>query len=137
MRKSILIWGDIFTIALVTVIGFASHGESGTAFLPRMAAAFFPLVFAWFLLAPWFGLFQAEVVHDARQLWRPVLAAIFAGPLAAVARGFSLNAPVIPVFALVLSVTCAFGLVVWRGIYLLLKRNFNGRQENSRERSGL
>ena len=121
MNKNILILGDILTIALVTIIGFVSHGEAGLAFLPRMAAAFFPLVIAWFLLAPWFGLFQDEIVHNARQLWRPALTAIFAGPLAAVLRGLILNAPIIPIFAVVLGATLALGMLIWRGLYFLLK----------------
>jgi hypothetical protein len=117
MNKRILILGDILTIALVTFIGFATHGEAGVAFLPRIAAAFFPLVVAWFLLAPWFGLFQHEIIHHARQLWRPALTALFAAPLAAVLRGLILNAPIIPIFAVVLGATLALGIVIWRAIW--------------------
>ena len=58
MKKYILVLGDILAIALVTLIGFASHGEAGVAFLPRIGAAFFPLIIAWFILAPALGLFQ-------------------------------------------------------------------------------
>lgn len=119
--KSILIPGDILAIALITLIGFATHGEAGLSFLPRMAAAFFPLAISWFLLAPWFGLFQDETIHNARQLWRPALTAVFAAPLAVVLRGLVLNAPIIPIFAVVLGITSAFGMVVWRGVYYLLK----------------
>ncbi|MBI3738930.1 MAG: hypothetical protein HY258_07780, partial [Chloroflexi bacterium] len=50
--KYILIFGDILAIAVVTIIGFATHGETNASFLPRMAAAFFPLCVSWFLLAP-------------------------------------------------------------------------------------
>ena len=52
MKKYILVLGDILAILTVTIIGFASHGEGGVSFLPRMAAAFFPLLIGWFLLAP-------------------------------------------------------------------------------------
>ncbi len=117
MNKRILILGDILAIALVTFIGFATHGEAGVAFLPRMTAAFFPLVAGWFLLAPWFGLFQDETTHDTRKLWRPALTALFAAPLAAVLRGLILNAPIIPIFALVLGATSAVGMVIWRAIW--------------------
>lgn len=120
--KSILIPGDILAIALITLIGFATHGEAGLSFLPRVAAAFFPLVVAWFLMAPWFGLFQDEIILNARQLWRPVLTALFAAPLAAVVRGFMLNASIIPIFAVVLGATTAAGMVLWRGLYFLLNR---------------
>jgi hypothetical protein len=50
------------------------------------------------------------------------LAMLFAGPLAVVLRGLILNAPIIPIFAVVLSATSALGLVIWRTLYFLLKR---------------
>jgi len=122
MKKSILILGDILAIALVTIIGFATHGEADLSFLPRMAATYFPLSISWFLLAPWMGLFNQEVISNPKQFWRPALAALFAAPLAAVLRGFILNAPVIPIFAGVLGGTSAIGMVAWRGLFLLLNR---------------
>ena len=124
--RSVLMLGDILAIGLVTIIGFATHGDTGLSFLPRMAATFFPLVIAWFLLAPWLGLFQDEVIHNSRQLWRPALTALFAAPLASVLRGFMLNAPIIPIFAVVLSATSALGMVVWRALYFLLNRKVRG-----------
>ncbi|HSL43062.1 MAG TPA: DUF3054 domain-containing protein [Anaerolineales bacterium] len=122
MNKSILILGDILAIALLTLIGFATHGEADLAFLPRMAALFFPLSIAWFLLAPSLGLFRPEAISDPRQLWRPALAALFAAPLAAVLRGFLFNAPIIPIFAAVLAATSALGMVIWRAIYYFVRR---------------
>ncbi len=117
-----MIAGDILAIAIVTVVGFATHGEADLSFLPRMLAAFVPLTVAWFLLAPWFGLFQQEVTTNPKLLWRPVLVMLLAGPFAVVLRGLILNAPIIPIFAVVLSATSAFGMLVWRGIYFLLNR---------------
>lgn len=122
MKNYVLILGDILAIALVTLIGFASHGEAGKAFLPRMGAAFFPLLISWFTLAPAMGLFQREAAAHPRQLWRPALVMIFAASFAAVLRGLILNAPVIPIFAVVLSATSAFGILVWRALYLFLDR---------------
>ena len=125
MSNQILLLGDVLTIALITFIGFATHGEADLSFLPRMATTFFPLVVAWFLLAPWFGLFQDEIIYNARQLWRPALAAVFAAPLAAILRGLILNAPIIPIFAVVLGATSAFGMVIWRGLHFVLKLKFS------------
>ena len=122
MNKSILILGDLFAIALITIIGFATHGEADLTFLPRMAAFFFPLSISWFLLAPALGLFREEITASPKQLWRPAFGMIFAAPLAAVLRGFILNAPIIPIFAAVLAATSAVGALIWRGIYLLLHR---------------
>jgi hypothetical protein len=117
-----LVVGDILAILVVTLIGFATHGEADLSFLPRMAAMFFPLAVSWFLLAPFLGLFQKDVTSNAMQLWRPALAMIFAAPLSAVLRGLLLNAPIIPIFAVVLSATSAFGMLIWRWAYLLLRR---------------
>ena len=122
MNKYILILGDLLVIALVTIVGFASHGETNVSALPRMAAVFSPLAVSWFLLAPALGLFQLETASNSRLLWRPALCALFAAPLATVLRGFLLNAPVIPIFATVLAATSAFGMVVWRTLYFLLAR---------------
>ena len=122
MNKTSLILGDLLSIALITLIGFATHGEADVSFLPRMAAFYFPLSLSWFLLAPALGLFQHGITSDPRQLWRPALAAIFAAPLAAVLRGFLLNAPIIPVFAAVLAGTSALGMLLWRAFFLLWNR---------------
>ena len=118
----ILYAGDALAIAALTLIGFATHGESNMSFLPRMAALYCPLSISWFLLAPWFGLFQAETIANPRKLWRPALAMLFAVPLAAVLRGFILNAPILPIFVAVLAGTYALGMVLWRGLYFLWNR---------------
>jgi len=121
-KKQLLFTGDILAVLIVTIIGFATHGEADLSFLPRMLAVFVSLTVAWFLISPWFGLFQFEITSSPKQLWRPVLAVIFAGPLAIVLRGLILNAPIIPVFAVVFSATSAFGMLIWRGIYFFLIR---------------
>ena len=122
MRQWVLYAGDLLAIALVTFIGFATHGEAGVSFVPRMAALYLPLSISWFLLTPALGLFDRKVTLDPKQLWRPALAMIFAAPMAAVLRGFILNAPVIPIFAAVLAGTSALGMVIWRLIWYRLTK---------------
>jgi hypothetical protein len=122
MNKSMLILGDLLAIALVTLIGFATHGEANVSFAPRMAAIYFPLSLSWFLLAPSLGLFQPETTSHPKQLWRAAWAMIFAAPLAAILRGFLLNAPVIPIFVVVLALVSALGMVLWRALHILLIR---------------
>lgn len=117
-----LISGDVLVIGLVVFIGFATHGEADVAFLPRMAAAFFPLLLAWFGLAPLLGLFRPEVAADMRQGWRPALGMLFAGPLAALLRAILLGTVVIPVFALVFSGTAALGMTLWRAVWAYAAR---------------
>ena len=122
MNINILIIGDLVAIGIVTLIGFATHGETDLSFLPRMAALYVPLSISWLILAPALGLFQPVTASNSKQLWRPALAMIFAAPFAAVLRGFLLNAPVIPIFAAVLAVASALGMVLWRALYYLWNR---------------
>ena len=121
-NRNILILGDTISILAVTLIGFATHGELDIAFIIRMSALFFPLLIAWFLLSTWLGLFQTEIISNPKQMWRSALGMLFAAPLAAVLRGLILNAPIIPIFVVVLAVTSAFGMLLWRGLYFFLKR---------------
>jgi hypothetical protein len=126
MPKSTLYVGDVLALIITTLIGFATHGELNSEFLPRIFAALIPLIIAWFLLAPWFGLFQPDITSNPKQLWQPVLAMIFAAPLAVVLRGLILNAPILPIFAIVFGATSALGMVIWRGAFILLNRKVRG-----------
>lgn len=126
MSRKMLYVSDAIAIALVTFAGFAFHGETDASILPRFLLSFVPLTIAWFVLAPLLGLYQHEIISNPKQLWRPALAMIFAAPLAALLRANILGSMVIPVFANVLAATSALGMVVWRGIVILL--NHKGRE---------
>ena len=121
-KKNLLILGDVLAIALLTVIGFATHGETNASYLPRMAAAFFPVVFAWFVLAPWFGLFDEGVVSNPKNLWRILLVMLFAAPTAVILRAAWLNGAGLPLFTLILGSPNALGMIVWRWIYILIAK---------------
>jgi Protein of unknown function (DUF3054) len=123
MNRWLLVLGDILALLLTTLLGFVSHRETDLSFVWRFFAVFLPLTLAWFLLAPWFGLFEAEITSSPRQLWRVVLAMVFAAPWAVVIRGLILNAAILPIFVIVLGATSALGMAIWRGLYFLLKRN--------------
>lgn len=114
--------GDAIAVAVLTLVGFATHDQVDTSFLPRMAATFFPMLVSWFLLAPALGLFEMERARDWRELWRAALAAVFAAQLAAVLRGFWLGGVVLPLFGLILGGSAALGMLVWRGIWVLVSR---------------
>jgi hypothetical protein len=121
-NKTILIFGDVLALAVVTIVGFVTHGEGELEYLPRMAAAFFPLAAAWSILAPWFELFDPQVHFNLNVVGRIVLTVVFAAPLALVVRGLLLHAPIIPIFAVVFTLTSAFGLILWRAVYFLFTR---------------
>jgi hypothetical protein len=116
-----LIAGDLVAIAIVTVIGFFTHGETGTALLPRMLTTFIPLSIGWFLIAPFLGLYTPEMTTNMRQQWRALLAMAFAGPLAVLLRALLLNTVVIPIFAVVLSASAGLVMLVWRLLWLWLR----------------
>ena len=125
MKTSVLVIGDVLTLLITTLVGFATHGELKAEFFLRMTVAFVPLTVSWLILTPWFGLFQPEIVSNPKQLWRPLLAMAFAAPLAVLIRGLILNAAILPIFAVVFGATAALGLVIWRGLYALLKIRFH------------
>ena len=129
MHKStwILITGDILALAVITVIGFASHGETDISFVPRMFTTFIPLVLSWFLVAPWLGLFDAQIISDPKQFWRPPLAMLLASPMSAILRAAMLNAVALPLFTIILGGSAALGMLVWRGLYLFWRRKSNQR----------
>ncbi len=121
MKNNFLVIGDTIALLVTTLIGFVTHGEGNLSFLPRFLAAFVPITISWLILAPWLGLFQPEITSNIKQLWRVPIAMLFAAPLAVTVRGTLLVSDVIPIFVLVFGVTSAFGLIIWRGLYLLFK----------------
>ncbi len=119
LQRFVLIAGDIITLAIVTVIGFASHGIADTAG-SRMLSTFIPLVVAWFLIAPFLQVYDNQISLDGRQLWRPLWAMILASPMAAWLRGLMLSSPILPVFVFILGGVSAVAILVWRGIFWLV-----------------
>ena len=121
-KKSILIIGDILVFAIIIVIGFAAHGETGFSFISRMGTSFFPLLIGWFLIAPWLGLFDEQEISNPKLLWRILPTMLFVAPFAAILRSALLHNAAQPIFVLVLGLTNALGMLVWRGTHLIFAR---------------
>ena len=125
-NRYVLTIGDIITLAIVTIIGFASHGSADTAG-SRMLTTFIPLVAAWLLIAPYLKVYDRNIVLEGSQLWRPLWAMVLAAPMAAWLRGLMLSSPILPVFVVILGGVSAVAILIWRGLYWLvatrLKRN--------------
>lgn len=128
--KWALIAGDTLALSVITVVGFASHGETNISFLPRMLTTFIPLVLSWFLIAPWLGLFDAQITSQPKQLWRPPLAMLLAAPMSAILRAAILNSVALPLFTIILGGSAAMGMLVWRGVMLLGVRLRKSTQNN-------
>ena len=118
-NRYVLIAGDIITLAIVTLIGFASHGTADTAGT-RMLTTFIPLVAAWLLIAPYIKVYDQNIVLEGRQLWRPLWVMVLAAPMAAWLRGLMLRSPILPVFVLILGGVSALAILIWRGLYWLV-----------------
>jgi len=118
-RILFLVIGDLLTLALVTVFGFATHRELSTAGM-RMLTTFVPLVAAWIFVSPHIGAYHSTKIDDPRNLWRPVWAMFLAGPIAGWLRGIWLGRSIQPVFVAVLAGVSAAAIFVWRGIYWLI-----------------
>jgi len=112
-----LIIGDLVTLALVTVYGFATHGTATSAGV-HMLTTFLPLALAWFLVAPFLGAFDPHRAVDLRQIWRPFWAAVLAGPFATWLRGYMLNEPILPIFVVILGGVAALALLAWRLLFI-------------------
>lgn len=123
----ILLAGDIVTFGLVTIFGFATHGTLDSAGF-RLLTTFLPVLAAWLLFAPFFGVYQLGMAAEFRNLWRPFLAMVLAAPFAAWLRGIWLGTVIQPTFVAVLGGICALAVLAWRGFYLLIittrKRNY-------------
>jgi hypothetical protein len=124
-RDPVLSWlvlGDLLVHGLTTFLGFASHGELEISSAGRMLATFFPFTAAWFLIAPWLGLFRLEEVRAVRQAWRAPLAAVYAAPLGAILRALWLRTPVLPLFVIIMAGVNAGIMLAWRAAYAALLR---------------
>lgn len=115
----ILVVGDVVTLGLVTVFGFASHGELGSGGT-RMLTTFLPLLIGWFAAAPLLGVYRLDSALKAADLWRPAWAMVLAAPLAAWLRSLWLGSAIVPVFVAVLGGIALLALVAWRLLFLVV-----------------
>ncbi|MRR30514.1 DUF3054 domain-containing protein, partial [bacterium] len=109
-------------------VGFISHDRNLAG--GRWLTTFIPLVFSWFLAAPWLGLFTVGVGDRLQDFWRPLIAALLAAPLAVLLRALWLQQTVIPVFGLVMIAMTAASMTIWRLVWVALstrKQWANGR----------
>lgn len=112
-----LLLGDALAMTLLTLLGFASHGELRLAFGARFLVNLSALLIAWFPLAFALGLFSPEPISARVLSGRVMLTALYAMPLATFLRALVLNTTVFPAFTLVLTATTMAGMLLWRLSY--------------------
>ena len=105
--------GDAIVLAVLTVIGFASHATLDE--VPRLITTYLAFFVAWMAVAPWFGLFQEPIAVATRQVWRVGWAWVVAAPLGALLRSILLGRGTVDVtFVLVTIIINGLALVAWR-----------------------
>jgi hypothetical protein len=120
IRRYLILWGgDVITLVIFTLVGFATH-ESLDAGPLRMLTTFIPLLIAWILVAVPAGVLRLETARDFRQIWRPAWAMLLAAPWAVILRGLLLNRPIAPIFALVLAGSGVLAILIWRALFCLI-----------------
>lgn len=124
MKKHSLWIGDLLVWFLLTLIGFASHGELQAAAVPRMGATFFPLILSWFLLAPAYDLLLPPSSLTRPYLLKLTLTAISTVAIATLLRAAWLNSAALPLFALVMTLFGVAGMLLWRFVHFAV---FRGR----------
>ena len=115
-NRIFLILCDLLVLGIITLLGFATHGELSTASLPRLLTTFMPLLAGWFLAAPWLGLFEPQK-RKFTFLWRVPFAMLLAAPLTSVLRAALLNETALPLFTLILGSSAAIGILIWRALW--------------------
>jgi hypothetical protein len=123
LRSGVFLWvGDLAVIAIITLVGFASHGEILAAGW-RMLTTFLPLTAAWLVVGLPAGLFDVTLAKRADQLWRSAWGMVVAAPLAVLLRSLFLELrPIMPVFGFVIMGVSVIAILIWRIVFFWLAK---------------
>ena len=116
-----LIIGDLLVILSFVWIGRSSHSLSLTDISASLSTAL-PFILAWFLIMPWFGIYNAKISQDIKTLIPRLIGSwIIAGFVALNLRALFLGRPLItgilPTFAAVSMIYIGLLAVIWRLVY--------------------
>ncbi|MCB0210539.1 MAG: DUF3054 domain-containing protein [Anaerolineae bacterium] len=117
-RLAALIVGDLLVILSFVWIGRSSHSLSITDIGASLSTAL-PFILGWFLIMPWFGIYNAEISHDWKKLIpRLIIGWLVAGFVALNLRALFLGRPMIsgilPTFAFVSMGYIGLLAMAWR-----------------------
>jgi len=131
-RVAILVAGDLVAFNVVTAIGLLSHGElTGFDALGQVVLVAAPFAIGWFLIAPFAGVFRADIAGQPRRILpRAALAWLIALPIGLLLWSLIRQKPVQPAFAVVTFITNLIVLLGWRGVFAWLaarNRSSSGR----------
>jgi hypothetical protein len=117
-RLAILIGGDLLVLLLFIWVGRGSHSLPSTDIVAGVTTAA-PFVISWFVLAPWFGLFRADISQSWQKFVPRILIVwLIGGPLTGLLRalflGRAIPGGIIPIFVLVTMTVGSLFMLVWR-----------------------
>ncbi len=121
-RITILVVGDALAFLVFAAIGRGSHGEAaGLAALPQIALTALPFAAAWFIVAPFVGVYRHDVAADPRKMAkRTVLGWLLSWPLAMALRGIFVDHAIPPLTFAIITLLFNTGiLLLWRWPYAL------------------
>jgi hypothetical protein len=129
-RGALLAAGDVLAFHAVTAVGLLSHGELNSLDqAPHLVEVAMPFAAGWLLVAPFLGVFRADVAAlPRRALVRTLVAWLIACPIGLLLWSLVRQRPIQPAFAIVTFLTNLVVLLGWRGAFALLA----GRQRNDK-----
>jgi len=124
-RIVVLASGDALAFLAFAAIGRGSHGEeTGLAAIPQVILTALPFAVAWFMVAPFVGVYRGELLENPRKMAARTLSGwVLSWPVAMALRGIFVDHAVPPwTFALIALIVNAVFLLVWRWPYALNNR---------------
>jgi len=122
LHIAVLALGDMLAFLAFAAIGRGSHGEeTGLAAIPQVILTAAPFAIAWFIVAPFVGVYRRELMADPRKMAaRTLLGWVLSWPVAMALRGIFVDHAVPPwTFAVIALVVNAAFLLIWRWPYAL------------------
>jgi len=122
LHIAVLALGDMLVFLAFAAIGRGSHGEeTGLAAIPQVILTAAPFAIAWFIVAPFVGVYRRELMAEPRKrAARTLLGWVLSWPVAMALRGIFVDHAVPPwTFAVIALVVNAAFLLIWRWPYAL------------------
>jgi hypothetical protein len=112
-RIALLASGDALVFIVFAFIGMRSHKEALT--VPAVLITAAPFAIGWFLVSPFVGAFRRNITSQVSKMsLRTVLAWLAAWPVGLLLRGITRHEVPPVTFALIMLVTNAVFLQIWR-----------------------
>lgn len=126
LPQILLLVDDAIVVFLISLLGIQFH-QTDPPIFARLPYTFLPFVAAWIFFTAMLHMYDPANSSSWRQLWRIPAAAALAAPTGAAIRALWLNTPFVPIFTIVIGAALAAGLLISRGVFILI---FGSRWSN-------